>query len=399
MSIKVEYSDSDILTLCEPITQGVAETQPATSNLAAGWDEENEYVDLNDAEDAFLELVAISNAGENQETGPTRDDTVESCPEVKSVSKARKKKKAVKRRTDTGSLPRSVVDMLNEEFYDWKEDYFGYKSGPIHDAIKAQDMFIKKWEREFAAYSINDSNWDTQILNYIKVCEEAIRKNKPRGVAEVLKSIILSRVSGEIADALQLKDLKVDEIVGAFNNYAMENNLLEMVVKDFLKVMNSDHQTLNAKEFANIGKFLDFIESKPNEYVSAFLVNVATKKEYQIDFDFFKDSSKDFTSFLHEYWSKAINLKAAKIKIESHPVFIGKVNKKSGKYDSLNHGLNGGPKFNEVVRFFRRKFAAKRIDNKLFTRIRNRYKNNLCVACGESRNHDWKSCTNFDLKQ
>lgn len=374
MSFKEECSDSDNQTLFEEIIkQGATETQPTTSNLAAGWEGENEYEGLDDAEEAFLELMAVSKAGERQE--------------------------AVLTEGDTGSLPRSTVDMLNKECYDWNEDYFGFKNFSIKEAMISKNMFIKRWEREFAAYTIDGSNWDTHIGEYAKKCEKAFEINKPRGVVEVLKPIILSRVSGEIQDALKLRDLKIDEIVKVFNKYAEENYHPEIIVKDFIKVMSSNHQTLNNKHFATIDKFLEFIESKPKENVLGFLVNMATRKKFQIDFDFFKDNSKDFQSFLKEYKSKAINIKAVKIKIGSHPAFIGRFNKKTGKSDPSNHGLNDGPKFSEVVSFFRNKFAGKRIDNKLFTRMRNRHKKNLCVSCGETRNHNWKTCANVDLKQ
>ncbi|CAI8495108.1 unnamed protein product [Hanseniaspora opuntiae] len=205
------------------------------------------------------------------------------------VSKAGERQEAVLTEGDTGSLPRSTVDMLNKECYDWNEDYFGFKNFSIKEAMISKNMFIKRWEREFAAYTIDGSNWDTHIGEYAKKCEKAVR-------------------------------------------------------------------------------------------------NKQTKRCY-------------FQSFLKEYKSKAINIKAVKIKIGSHTDFIGRVNKRIGKNAPSNHGLNGGPKFNEVVSFFRNKFAGKRIDNKLFTRMRNRHKKNLCVSCGQTRNHNWKTCANVDLKQ
>ena len=355
------------------IMQGAAEAQPTTQNLNIGGEEENEDVVMDNVEDAGPEVLADSRHGEKQKAKVTKNDT--------------------------GSVPRSTVDILDEEGYDWNEDYFGFKNSSVKEANGAKIMFTQKWEKHFSAYTINDSNWDTHIVNFGKVCDKAVKINKPRGVVGVLKPIILSRVSGDRATALKLDSLNVEEIVKIFKDEVSENNHPQMIVKDFVKVMSADEKSLSTQEFNTLSKFVKFIKARSTSNVIGLLGNVATKEEYKISFDFFKDSSFDFQSFLQEYRNKASNVNAVKNKIGGNSVFVGRVSKKPGNSKFSKQGLDGSPRFYETVKFFREKFGGKRLNEDLFKRLKNRHSKNLCVACGENRNHNWKSCANSDLRQ
>ena len=295
-------------------------------------------------------------------------------------------------------IPTRMLDIWIMKGYDINIDCCGFKTDGMKWGAEILKEKLDLAKNMMYPQTVTDKTWDTAVKSFIESWETILDQPAFKGMEEMLTPTLLKALEATKASHIQrMKNTTIREKINWLKKTTTSEEHPRTLGAIMNTITNEAPEKVTDEQMGLANKYLDFFAEIPKGKRGAVWSNMVVQEEYQLDMNTKEFKEWDHNELLAEIRNK-YNLK--KIGANTKPQTSYGINKVTQVYkNNFNRPVRQKKVYrDEALKYFKMKGNTKFLPRETFRIICSRTDQGVCVCCGKARDHEWKTCSNNDLR-